>query len=195
MSAPPIPPGAVVVEEREISPGVIERRFAYPRGSRGHIRIGGTAGLIDKGAALGGKRGGKRLSAAPALPEIRAHGERVPVELGPDALETISRSLFVDTFLCERETGGYLGGYEEDGVLHISAATKAVDEQWPTSVRLGEEPRDSVGYWHSHPDNRGLEFSSADWRGATERAWCLRTLALVVGRNDGRVLAVVTTHM
>ena len=171
---PPLPPGAVVVEEREIRPGVIEYRYAYPDRARTVplTRISPPPQLIEGGRS--------------SVPKIEIRTQRVPVEFSREAFSEISRARFVDTQLYEKETGGYLFGYQgDDGVLQITAATWDVEEQWPTSVRLREEPPDALGCWHTHPDNEGLELSQADWDSAADRAQWLRTVTLVVGWNGG----------
>ncbi len=168
---------AVVVEELQIRPGVVERVYEYPPRNGGTIlptRIGGR-GHVTAGPA--------------ALPEIRS-GERVAVELHPDALETIRRAFFVDTDLRRWESGGHLFGHERDGIVRITAATWDAAEQTETSVMLGAEPPDAIGCWHSHPNGSSLELSDTDWRAATDRVHAgLRTVTVVCGRNNGRVLA------
>ena len=117
----------------------------------------------------------------------------MPAELHREAYSTISRAVRIETTLGRMvdegvETGGYLLGEERDGLLHLAGATCEPDEQTSTSVKLSDEPPDAIGHWHSHPDGCGLELSPADWRHAVSRAQHLRTVTLVVGRNDGRLL-------
>ncbi len=172
-------PGHKVIAQRDLGGG----RHELTYGSSGPTLVRPTT---EPARVSGTAR--PRVSSSPGeLPEIRSN-ERVSVELSVDALETIKRSLFVFTNLGAVETGGFLFGHEADGVLHITSASTDAEQQGPSSVLLAREPRDAVGHWHSHPDERGLELSSADWASATERAQSLRTLSLVVGRNDGRTL-------
>src|SRR4051812_22536005 len=132
------PPGAVVVEEREVRPGVIERRYAYARDN--------TLGLVRPGGVPRVVNGRRAATSAP----LEIGSERVPFALSREALERIRRALFVDTSLSGNETGGYLFGCEQDGTIYVSDASWAAEKSGPQSVLLREEPHDAIGCWHTH---------------------------------------------
>jgi hypothetical protein len=188
----PIPPGAVVVSEREHD-GVVSRVYEYPQSyGVGITRLGPAPTLREKGAQA---TSAYRPRPLPSLPEI-CRNQRTKVSRSAEVVEKISRLAFVESVLGDKEVAGFLVGHTEDGVIHVTRAVKGCREQTRTSAifDFDREPRDSIGYWPTHPTasyepRAELDFSDTDLRTAASRARSLRTLSLLFGRVNGRFLA------
>jgi len=170
VKAPPIPPGAVVVEEREIRPGVIERRYEYPSRARDRplvTRIGGTCHLAGTTSRPRVPRSRTRFSPTP-LP-VRRDDQQALWEItlaSSKIVSVIRRQIFLDADLGGTETGGFLLGRnvgidiriedvstpepgDERGEAHMALSWDAA--AWRKLWHHRDDGADVVGDWHFHP--------------------------------------------
>jgi hypothetical protein len=175
----PVPPGAVIVEERKLPSGVISRTYSYPSESRT-----GVTRLSKEPAKLRGKASssapsrpssvGEGRAPEPASPASSRKRRTAPWDVhiaDPRLLKEIARDCFVDTNLHGVESGGLLLGLPPmEGslrdpaaqilILDASGPNRTTNEQSAARIELSFDMAASQRYWHHRDTNAEL---IGDW--------------------------------